>query len=190
MLVNQNAQFLLNFALTRVTIKCVLDDIKKERCLDLETEKLKLKFEKAEQFRLDLQAKDQALWEKRLRADIKMTEKKLQMETAGKVCTSKFKGTPEDRIRFEVMFTAQKFNNKLISAEEKFGHLLELVEPKIRDRFANLKPGESSYQTAWDRLESEYGQTKTVIEAPVDQIINLPVVRGASYNKVHVSQNL
>ena len=153
---------MLNFALTRVTIKCVLDYIEKERGLDLETEKLKLKFEKAEQFRLDLQARDQA-----------------------KVCTSKFKRTPEDWIRFEVMFTVQKFNNKLISAEEKFGHLLELVEPKIRDCFANLKPGESSYQTAWDRLKSEYGQTKTVIAAPVDQIIHLPVVRGARYKKVH-----
>ena len=177
---------------TKEKIKCVLDDIEKKRCLDLETEKLKLKFEKEEKFRLELQAREQALWEERLRAEIKMTEKKLEMETAATVCTSKlpklkitpFKGTPEDWIRFENMFTTQ-INNKPISAEEKFGYLLELVEPKIRDRFANLKPGESGYQTAWDRLKSEYGQTKTVIAAHVDQIINLPVVRGASYNKVH-----
>jgi hypothetical protein len=31
---------------------------------------------------------------------------------------------------------------------EKFGYLLELVDPHIRDRFANLKPGEKGYQTA------------------------------------------
>jgi hypothetical protein len=62
---------------------------------------------------------------------------------------------------------------------------LELVDPKIRDRFANLKPGELGYKTAWDRLKAEYGQTKVVIAAHVDQIINLPTVRGTWYNKVH-----
>ena len=158
----------------------------------METEKLKVKFEREEKFRLELQEREKALWEERLKAEIKMTEKKLEMETAAKVCRSKlpelkitpFKGTPEDWIRFENMFTTQ-VNNKPISAEEKFGYLLELVDPKIRDRFANLKPGESGYQTAWDRLKAEYGQTKTVIAAHVDQIINLPTVKGSMYNKVH-----
>ena len=173
-------------------IEGVLEDIEKKRCLDLETEKLKVKFEREEKFRLELQEREKALWEERLKAEIKMTEKKLEMETAAKVCRSKlpelkitpFKGTPEDWIRFENMFTTQ-VNNKPISAEEKFGYLLELVDPKIRDRFANLKPGESRYQTAWDRLKAEYGQTKTVIAAHVDQIINLPTVKGSMYNKVH-----
>jgi hypothetical protein len=62
---------------------------------------------------------------------------------------------------------------------------LELVDPKIRDRFANLKPGELGYQTAWDRLKAEYSQTKVVIAAHVDQIINLPTVRGTVCNKVY-----
>ena len=170
----------------------VLENIEKKRCLDLETEKLKVKFENEEKFRIELQEREKALWEERLKAEIKMTEKKLEMETAAKVCRSKlpelkitpFKGTPEDWIRFENMFTTQ-VNNKPISAEGKFGYLLELVDPKIRDRFANLKPGELGYQTAWDRLKTEYGQTKVVIAAHVDQIINLPTVRGTGYNKVH-----
>ena len=60
-----------------------------------------------------------------------------------------------------------------------------LVEPKIRERFPNLKPENLGYQTAWDGLKAEYGKTKTVFAAHVDQIVNLPVVRGSSYNKVH-----
>ena len=55
------------------------------------------------------------------------------------------KGTPEDWIRFENMFAAQ-INNKPISAKEKFGYLLKLVELEIRDRFAILRPGESGQQ--------------------------------------------
>jgi hypothetical protein len=178
-------------------INGVLENIEKKRCLDLETEKLKVKFENEEKFRIELQEKEKALWEERLKAEIKMTEKKLEMETAAKVCRSKlpelkitpFKGTPDDWIRFENMFTTQ-VNNKPISAEEKFGYLLELVDPKIRDRFANLKPGELGYQTAWDRLKAEYGQTKVVIAAHVDQIINLPTVGGTGTTKCTTSTNL
>ena len=111
-----------------------------------------------------------------------MTEKKLEMETAAKVCRSKlpelkitpFKGTPEDWIRFENMFTTQ-VNNKPISAEEKFGYLLELVDPKIRDRFANLKPGELGYQTAWDRLKAEYGQLKWSLLLMLTRLLICPL---------------
>lgn len=144
-------------------IKFVLDDREKtlfrfgDRKVEIEVK------EKKKNLDLMLQSREQALLEKRLRAEIKMTEKKLEMEAAATVCTSKlsklkitpFKGTPEDWIRFEHIFTTQ-IKNKPISAEEKFGYLLELVEPKIPDRFANLKPSESGYQIAWDRLKSEY----------------------------------
>ena len=81
-----------------------------------------------------------------------MTEKKLEIETTAKVCRSKlhglkitpFKGTPDDWIRFENRFTTQ-VNNKPISAERD---IWLYIDPKIRDRFANLKPGELGYQTA------------------------------------------
>ena len=66
-------------------INGVLENIEKKRCLDLETEKLKVKFENEEKFRIELQKREKALWEERLKAEIKMTEKKLEMETAAKV---------------------------------------------------------------------------------------------------------
>jgi hypothetical protein len=55
----------------------------------LEIEKLKVKFENEEKFKIELQEREKALWEERLKAEIKMTEKKLEMETAAKVCRSK-----------------------------------------------------------------------------------------------------
>ena len=173
-------------------INKVFEDIEKRRCLELETEKLNMKFQK-EKFRLELQEREKALWEEKLKAEIIMTEKRLEMETAAKTkSTAKlpelkitpFNATPQDWIRFENMFTTQ-VDNKPISAEEKFGYLLVLVNPKIRQRFASLKPGELGYQTAWGRLKEEYGQTKTVIAAHVDQIINLPTVRGSGYTNIY-----
>ena len=40
------------------------------------------------------------------------------------------------------------------------------------------------YKVAWERLKSEYGQTKLVINAHVDEIVNLPVIKGTNYVKI------
>ena len=75
------------------------------------------------------------------------------------------------------MFTSQ-IHNKPLSDEEKFGCLLELVTPKVRDRLSNLKPSTIGYKT-------EFGQSKTVIASHMEEIVNLPVVRGSNYERVH-----
>ena len=101
-----------------------------------------------------------------------MTEKKIELERTAKASLAKlpqlkitpFKGTAADWIRFENMFLTQ-INSRPISDEENFGYLLESVEPKVRDRIANLKPGTVGYKTAWERLKKEY-------------LINLTPVRG------------
>ena len=67
-------------------------------------------------------------------------------------------------------------HNKSISAEEKFGYLLEMVNPNVRAKIANPKPGEIGYKIAWERMKSEYGQSKLVV--------NLPVIKGNSYFKI------
>ena len=69
-----------------------------------------------------------------------------------------------------------------------------MASPKVRASIANLKPGEMGYKVAWERLQSEDGQTKLVINAYVNEIANVPVVRGTSYKKIQkfyekVSQN-
>ena len=81
------------------------------------------------------------------------------------------------------MFTSQ-IHNKPLSDEEKYGYLLELVAPKVRSRLANLKPGALGYKTAWDRLKTEFGQSKTVVAANMEEIINFPVTIGSSYERV------
>lgn len=94
-----------------------------------------------------------------------------------------FNGTPVRWIRFDNMFTSQ-IHSKPLSDEEKYGYLLELVAPKVRSRLANLKPGTLGYKSAWDRLRTEFGQSKTVVTAHMEEIINLPVTRGSNYKRV------
>lgn len=40
------------------------------------------------------------------------------------------------------------------------------------------------YKTAWKRLQKEYGQTKLVVKAYIEEIINLTPVKGYSFQKV------
>ena len=120
-----------------------------------------------------------------------MAEKKIKMEKAAKAASAKlpelkitpFNGTPVDWIRFQNMFTSQ-IHDKPLSDEEKYGYLLELVAPKVRSRLANLKPAALGYKTAWDRLKTEFGQSKTVVATHMEEIINLPVTRGSNYERV------
>jgi len=136
--------------------------------------------------------KEKEMLEERMKAEIKLAEKRMEMEMERaqsrrtklpELKITPFKGTPSDWIRFENMFVSQ-IDKSPISDEEKFGYLLELVGPKVRDRFANLKPGSVGYKTAWERLQSEYGHTKLVSAAHMDELINLAPVRGTSYEKV------
>lgn len=139
----------------------------------------------------ELRDKEREMWEEKFKAELKMTEKKIELERTAKASLAKlpqlkitpFKGTAADWVRFENMFLTQ-INCRPISDEEKFGYLLESVGPKARDRIANLKPGTVGYKTAWERLKKEYGQTKVVVNAHMDEIINLTPVRGSNYSKV------
>ena len=81
------------------------------------------------------------------------------------------------------MFITQ-VHNKSIRAEKKFGYLLEMPNPNVRAKGANLKPGEIDYKIAWERLKSGYGQSKLVVNAPIEEIVNLPVVKGSNYMKI------
>ena len=94
-----------------------------------------------------------------------------------------FKGTSSDWVRFENMFVTQ-VHSRPVPDEEKFGYLLEMVVPKVREKISNLKPGTLGYKTAWERLQKEYGQTKLVVNAHMDEIINLTPVKGSSFEKV------
>ena len=94
-----------------------------------------------------------------------MTHKRLELEKEShsttaelpKLIITPFKGMPTNWVRFENMFVTQ-VQNKSISAEEKFGYLLEMVNPNVRAKIANPKP-----------LKSEYGQSKLVVNVTVEE---------------------
>ena len=169
----------------------VLEERERSKSHKLEEEKLRAKFEQEEQFRREIQQQEKELWEEKMRAELEMAEKKIEMEKAAKAACVKlpelkitpFNGTPVDWIRFQNMFTSQ-IHDKPLSDEEKHGYLLELVAPKLRSRLANLKPGALGYKTSWQRLKTEFGQSKTVITAHMEEIIILPVTRGSNYERV------
>ena len=80
-----------------------------------------------------------------------MVEKKIAAEKRGQLQQAKlpklritpFNGTPTDWVRFENMFSSQ-VHSKDIPDEVKFGYLLEMVSPQVRDRIGNLKPGSTN----------------------------------------------
>ena len=59
-----------------------------------------------------------------------------------------------------------------------------MVNPSVRAKIANLKPDEIGYKIAWERLKSEYGKNKLVVNAHVEEIVNLPVIKGSNYLKI------
>ena len=95
-----------------------------------------------------------------MEAELRMTQQKMEMEKSARATTAKmpklkitrFRGAPTDLVGFENIFLTQ-VDAKAIRHEEKFGYLLKLVNQSVRDKIANL----------WNRLKTEYGQTKLVI---------------------------
>ena len=168
-----------------------IEDRERKVRQEAEEERLMMKFVKEEQFRREIQQREKELWKEKMKAELKLAGKEIEMEKTAKATRSKllelkitlFKGTSSDWIRFENMFTSQ-IDNKALSDEGKFGYLFELVSPKVRDRLSNIKPSALGYKTAWDRLKSEYGQNKRVIAAHMEEIINLHTVKGSNHEKV------
>ena len=59
-----------------------------------------------------------------------------------------------------------------------------MVTPAVRGKIGNLQPSEIGYKTAWERLRIEYGQNKEVVSAHVQEIINLPSVKGTHFLRI------
>ena len=100
-----------------------------------------------------------------------------------KLSITPLKGIVVDWVRFENTFITH-VHKQQIPDEQKFGYLLESVSPRVKSRLANLKPSTEGYETAWKRLKTEYGQTKQVGNAHMEEIIGLSVVKGTSWGKI------
>ena len=143
------------------------------------------------ELRLRQEEHERRMSQEKIDVELQATHKRLELEKEARSTSAKlpkliitpFKGTPTDWVGFENMFITQ-VHNKSISAEEKFGYLLEMVNPNVRAKIANLKPGEIGYKIAWERLKSECGQNKLVVNAHVEEMVNLPVIKGSNYLKI------
>ena len=161
-------------------------EIEQRRLAEVQEQQAKFEeMNRRQRFELEKQ-----LWEQKMKAELEIVEKKMEMEKSHQIDQAKlpklritaFNGTASDWVRFENMFVTQ-VHNKNVTDEVKFGYLLEMVCPKVRDKISNLRPGPVGYKTAWERLTKEYGQTQMVVNAHVNEIISLPVIRGTSYWK-------
>ena len=82
---------------------------------------------------------ERRMWQEKMDAELEATHKWLQLEKEACSTTAKqpkllitpLKGTPTNWVRFGNMFVTQ-VQNKSNSTEEKFGYLLEMVNPKVR----------------------------------------------------------
>ena len=159
--------------------------------LELKDKQLQQEEHRRARIREAQEERERQLWQEKHEAELRMTQRKIEMEKTARSSTAKlpklkitpFNGTPTDWVRFENMFKTL-VDEKATTAEEKYGFLLEMVSPKVREKIANLKPGEAGYKIAWERLKSEYGHLNHVINAHIDAIINLTPVKGHSYDKV------
>ena len=140
----------------------ILSTKRRERDDDIERQNWEAKREREERVTRERQQQEKKFWKEKYEAELRVTEKKLEMETAAKANHAKlpklritpFKGTSSDWVRFEKMFITQ-VHSRPVSDEEKFGYLLEMVVPKVRERISNLKPSTLGYKTPWERLQKE-----------------------------------
>ena len=124
-----------------------------------EEELMNRKFVQEEFIRHKTRQQEKELLEERMNAEIVVF--KIEMQAKAKLKSklpelkiSPFDGTASDWMRFENMFMAQ-VGSKPISEAEKFGYLLEYVNPKVKARLSNLKPGPEGYKKAWERLKAD-----------------------------------
>ena len=81
------------------------------------------------------------------------------------------------------MLTTQVLN-KGFSDEIKYSNLLQMVNSKVREQIANLKPGTEGLKIAWDKLNNECGQKQSIINTHIEEVVNLPVIRSTGYTKI------
>lgn len=174
-------------------VKGVLTEIKQdyqkeeEKVMLLTKQKL---FEQEAEFQ-------QAKFEERIKQERKLEEIKQGPKTSTgtggetsnkvklpKLIISKFQGTHIDWYRFWNQFEAE-IDRANIDAVGKFSYLKELLLPKVRVHIEGLPFTTEGYERAKNILKSTYGKTSEVINAYVQNLTSLPVVKGANPSKIH-----
>ncbi len=59
-----------------------------------------------------------------------------------------------------------------------------MVNNKVREKIGNFKPGKAGHEIACDGLQKQYGQTQTVINTHIEEIVDLPALRSINFTKI------
>ena len=100
-----------------------------------------------------------------------------------KLSITKFDGKYENWLPFWNKFMAE-IDSTDLSPVTKFAYLKELVESKIRVGIDGLPLTTEGYRRAKGILESEYGKISEIVNAYVQNILELPVIKNANPNEV------
>ena len=101
-----------------------------------------------------------------------------------KLTISKFNGTNIDWLRFWNQFHAE-IEKSNISQVTKFSYLKELLIPKVRISIDGLPFSPEGYERAKNILKTRYGKDSEIVNAHVQQVMNLPTITGNSPAKIH-----
>eukprot|EP00794_Sanderia_malayensis_P000965 gene965-biopygen216 len=175
-------------------LRAVLTEIKQ---LDRSEEEKSLLLAKQKLFEQEAQF-EQAKFEEKIKRERKLEEimhgPKSSTNPAGgeastkvklpKLIISKFQGTHIDWFRFWNQFEAE-IDKANIDSVAKFSYLKELLLPKVRVHVEGLPFTTEGYERAKHILRSAYGKSSEVINAYVQNLTSLPVIKGNSPSKVH-----
>jgi hypothetical protein len=96
-----------------------------------------------------------------------------------KLAITKFDGKYENWLPFWNKFIAE-IDSAELSPVTKFAYLKELVEPEIRSDIDGLPLTTEGYARAKAILEGEYGKISEIVNAYVQNILQLPVVKDSN----------
>ncbi len=153
-----------------------------------EIEKESRAFEKAEQEKHEQKLRqEQELFEQQLKFQKALEASKQSQAKAAtklpKLAITKFDGKYENWLPFWNKFIAE-IDSADLSPVTKFVYLKELVEPKIRSDIDGLPLTTEGYARAKGILEGEYGKVSEIVNAYVQNILQLPVVKDSNPNEV------
>ena len=97
---------------------------------------------------------------------------------------TKFKGTYEGWLPFWNKFQAE-IDKTSLATVTKFAYLKELPDPKVRTEIHGLPFTTEGYERAKNILVNEYGKTSEIVNAYVQNMMNLPVITGTQSANIH-----
>ena len=97
---------------------------------------------------------------------------------------TKFNGKASNWLTFWSKFEAE-IDKSDLAPTTKFAYLKEMLEPSIRNEVDGLPFSSEGYERAKTIINSEYGKTSEIVNAYIQNIMNLPVITGSQPSKVH-----